>query len=125
MRIVVLCALVATTLFTANSAEARHRRRCCNNGYSYYGQTAWTGQSGWNHYAPTAPCQGGACGVAAPVQAACAPAQPATYTSAYPPSADPNAAVVSPPVQQQVIQPNAGTANGQLQSPPPPQPINN
>lgn len=144
MRILVICTLMATMIFTANSAEARHRRRCYNSykhSHNHCGQVAYNhcGQPAYNQCGQTGACQpwnGQAYNVAAPVQytgqvqysvaapvqTACLPAQPTTYSAAYPPSVDPNAGVtpMAPPAPQDVTTP---PANGNAKSPPAPEPI--
>lgn len=117
----VFFAIMATTVFTTTDAEAGRLRRCRQH-YNPCVQTAPCGN--WNY--------GNACGTAncapmnygqvnyapvnyAPVHAACAPAQPVTYTAGYAPM---NNQVAPPPPQN-----NGQPVNDQLDAPPMPQPV--
>lgn len=111
-----LCTLMTITIFTTSEAEAGRRRRC----RSYYKTCVQT--------APCANWSGNACATVnyapvnyAPVHAACAPAQPVTYSAGYAPMSNATGTQPAAPLPPQNIE--QPSANSQFESPPTPQPV--
>lgn len=154
MRTLTLCALMAATALATTDAEAGRRRRDCRNyghhyGYNHVnygyntvglcGQTAacgaWGGQTwGTANYAPTttyahythyAHYAHYAPAMTAP--AACAPAQPVTYSAGYAPlSNQPATAPVTPPPPEAIDNRSENVDQyGRLEAAPAPQPVDN